>query len=110
MDMYDYQGRNRHGDLARRARAEVEGGRVDRGRSAAIWLEEAYPGAPGGPLVRCLAEARSADGLAERIRKGAAAVLSLSSFTFAHGLARVVLAEQLYRAVSLATGHPYHRE
>jgi 23S rRNA (pseudouridine1915-N3)-methyltransferase len=52
----------------------------------------------------------SADGLAERIRQGATAVLSLSSFTFPHALARVVLAEQLYRAVSLATGHPYHRE
>jgi 23S rRNA (pseudouridine1915-N3)-methyltransferase len=34
----------------------------------------------------------------------------VSSFTLAHALAQVVLLEQLYRAASLLTGHPYHRE
>ena len=52
----------------------------------------------------------SADGLAPRVREGAGTVLSLSSLTLPHALVRVILAEQLYRAVSLNAGHPYHRE
>jgi 23S rRNA (pseudouridine1915-N3)-methyltransferase len=38
----------------------------------------------------------------------AKALLSLGSFTYAHALARLVLAEQLYRACTILTGHPYH--
>ena len=52
----------------------------------------------------------SADGLSERVRGSASMLLALSSLTLPHGLVRVLLAEQLYRAVSLASGHPYHRE
>jgi 23S rRNA (pseudouridine1915-N3)-methyltransferase len=35
-------------------------------------------------------------------------LLSLGSFTYAHALARLILAEQLYRACTILTGHPYH--
>jgi 23S rRNA (pseudouridine1915-N3)-methyltransferase len=51
----------------------------------------------------------SADGLADTVKTRATAVLQLSAFTLPHGLARVVLVEQIYRAWSLSTGHPYHR-
>jgi 23S rRNA (pseudouridine1915-N3)-methyltransferase len=52
----------------------------------------------------------SADGLDEALKREAMAMVSLSSFTLPHGLARVMIAEQLYRATSLNAGHPYHRE
>ena len=52
----------------------------------------------------------SADGLAEPVRRGAAAVVALSALTLPHALVRVIVAEQLYRAVSLLSHHPYHRE
>jgi len=51
-----------------------------------------------------------ADGLAPGLKTGAAMQLRLSAFTLPHGLARVVLAEQLYRASAVLQGHPYHRQ
>jgi 23S rRNA (pseudouridine1915-N3)-methyltransferase len=50
-----------------------------------------------------------ADGFSEQARKSAQFVLSLGKMTLAHELARVVLLEQLYRALSILKGHPYHR-
>jgi 23S rRNA (pseudouridine1915-N3)-methyltransferase len=50
------------------------------------------------------------DGLHASIKERAALLLRLSSLTLPHALVRVLLAEALYRAVSLARGHPYHRE
>ena len=49
------------------------------------------------------------DGLAPACRERADFSWSLSALTFPHALARVILAEQLYRAASLNAGHPYHR-
>jgi 23S rRNA (pseudouridine1915-N3)-methyltransferase len=51
-----------------------------------------------------------ADGLHPAIRKEAALLLRLSALTLPHALAQVVLCEQLYRAATLLTGHPYHRD
>jgi 23S rRNA (pseudouridine1915-N3)-methyltransferase len=50
-----------------------------------------------------------ADGLPEDLKKGAQRLVRLSSMTLPHALAQVVLVEQLYRAATLLTGHPYHR-
>lgn len=50
------------------------------------------------------------DGLDGALKKRAHARWRLSDFTLPHALARVLLAEQLYRAWSVLTGHPYHRE
>lgn len=51
-----------------------------------------------------------ADGLAPAILDKADSTLALSRLTLPHAFARVLLAEQLYRAVSLLNNHPYHRE
>lgn len=50
-----------------------------------------------------------ADGHGEAALKAAGLVLSLGSMTLPHGMARAVLAEQLYRASTILAGHPYHR-
>jgi 23S rRNA (pseudouridine1915-N3)-methyltransferase len=52
----------------------------------------------------------SADGLDQDLKKGADMLLSLSAMTLPHALVRVMLAEQLYRAMSMNQNHPYHRE
>lgn len=49
------------------------------------------------------------DGLDPALKKAAHAQLRLSSMTLPHALARVLLAEQLYRAWSMLNNHPYHR-
>lgn len=51
-----------------------------------------------------------ADGLAAEVKADADLLWSLSPLTLPHGMVRVVVAEQLYRAVSILANHPYHRE
>jgi 23S rRNA (pseudouridine1915-N3)-methyltransferase len=51
-----------------------------------------------------------ADGLAPELLQKAEMKLALSRLTLPHGMVRVLLSEQLYRAMSLLQGHPYHRE
>jgi len=64
--------------------------RDDGAKSAALLL--------GGP-----------DGMAPGVLEAAQLVFSLGAITLPHGLARIVLAEQLYRAATILAGHPYHR-
>ena len=49
------------------------------------------------------------DGLSDACRTRANHAWSLSPLTLPHGLVRVILAEQIYRAMSVLAGHPYHR-
>jgi len=51
-----------------------------------------------------------ADGLAPNLRNSADAALSFGQMVWPHALARVMLAEQLYRAATILAGSPYHRE
>jgi 23S rRNA (pseudouridine1915-N3)-methyltransferase len=51
-----------------------------------------------------------ADGLDPGFVKAADLALSFSPLTWPHQLVRIMLAEQLYRATTILSGHPYHRE
>lgn len=64
------------------------------------WLESARP------IVFLIG---GAEGLSSEVMARADHVLSLGALTWPHMLVRVLLAEQLYRARSIASGHPYHR-
>jgi 23S rRNA (pseudouridine1915-N3)-methyltransferase len=50
------------------------------------------------------------DGLGPELRDKASLILSFGPMTFPHQLVRIMAAEQIYRAVTILSGHPYHRD
>ncbi|HCF60883.1 MAG TPA: 23S rRNA (pseudouridine(1915)-N(3))-methyltransferase RlmH [Myxococcales bacterium] len=60
----------------------------------------------GQEVVFCVG---GAEGLSDTVRARANLVLSLSAMTLPHRLARLLIAEQIYRAFTLLRGEPYHR-
>jgi 23S rRNA (pseudouridine1915-N3)-methyltransferase len=70
----------------------------------AKWLGE-YQDRSSSPLLFAIG---AADGFSDEARRAATLVLSLGKMTLAHELARVVLLEQIYRAFTILTRHPYH--
>jgi 23S rRNA (pseudouridine1915-N3)-methyltransferase len=114
-------GRRGGGDVARAVRDEGQkmllaagqrsqvvalqvGGTAFSTERLAAWLQQRA--AQGVDLDFCIG---GPDGLAAEVDARADLRWSLSSLTLPHGLARVIVAEALYRAVSLIKGHPYHR-
>ena len=51
----------------------------------------------------------AADGLAPSLRAKASLAIAFGAATWPHQLVRIMLLEQLYRAVTILAGHPYHR-
>ena len=74
---------------------------VDFAKTLTAWRDQ------GVPEVAFLIG--GADGLDAKIPAQASLVLSLGAMTWPHMLVRAMLAEQLFRAESIASGHPYHR-
>lgn len=50
-----------------------------------------------------------ADGLGNKASSGADLSISFGAATFPHQIVRILLAEQIYRAITILSGHPYHR-
>ena len=65
------------------------------------WRDAARPAA-----VFCIG---GADGLGVEVKRRADLTLALGAATWPHQLVRIMLLEQLYRAVTILAGHPYHR-
>jgi 23S rRNA (pseudouridine1915-N3)-methyltransferase len=82
-----------------------EGGRTYNSPELAAWLE----GRLGSGVSRFRFVVGGAEGLDPELRRRAGLVLSLSRLTFTHQMVRLVLLEQLYRALMIREGRPYHR-
>ena len=113
-------GKNRPVAEVRKEEGERLGGLVPTGadvvaltRTGKSWSSErlarylndlAVSGAPGAAFI-----IGGAYGLDRDLVQGARHKLSLSSLTLPHDMARLVLAEQLYRAGTIVRGEPYHK-
>ena len=51
-----------------------------------------------------------ANGFSSKIYKRSNEIISLSKFTFTHEIARLIIVEQIYRAITIIKNHPYHNE
>lgn len=80
------------------------GGRSLSSEKFAAWLEGTLSRA-GGDLVFMIG---GHEGLAPAVSQRARERLSLSAMTFTHEMARVLLLEQIYRALTILRGEPYH--
>lgn len=82
----------------------------ERGRSVSSdsFAERLAGWRDGGTVALALAIG-GADGLDRTVRDRAALVLSFGALTLPHQLVRVLVLEQLYRALTILAGHPYHR-
>jgi 23S rRNA (pseudouridine1915-N3)-methyltransferase len=79
------------------------GGKPQDSESLARWLAEQRDRGTREVIVVC----GNADGFPEALRQRVQQKLSLSPMTYSHELARVMLAEQLYRALAILSGSPY---
>ena len=79
------------------------GGKPQDSESLARWLAEQRDRGTREVIVVC----GNADGFPEALRQRVQQKLSLSPMTYSHELARVMLAEQLYRAFAVLSGSPY---
>jgi len=115
-------GESRNSGAGERCTGEAEAllGRIP-GKAILIALDEKGDCLTSEQLARYLRQQQEAgaahlvfalggpDGHGEALRERAARRISLGAITLPHTLARIVLAEQLYRAMTILAGHPYHR-
>lgn len=83
-----------------------ETGKMETSRGFALQLQKWHEQQPL-PFALMIG---GADGLAPSLKKGSYSKMSLSSLTFPHEMALLVLCEQLYRAHTIIARHPYHRD
>ncbi|HSG94277.1 MAG TPA: 23S rRNA (pseudouridine(1915)-N(3))-methyltransferase RlmH, partial [Afifellaceae bacterium] len=83
-----------------------EGGAAWTSDKFAGWLRDQAEGSAADTVMMAIG---GADGLDPELVGAADVVLSLGRMTWPHQIVRILVAEQLYRAMTILTGHPYHR-